>query len=525
MCGPARFLFATALLCAAALALGACDSAAGGDTTDTWRADTGWDGGALPDVALPDAGDLVGTPDAQVPDAADLWRPPDAAPDIPTDTSIVPCTPAPTLPFFFALEVDGTPWGGYEGFDCYPGCSLDGAAWVVERSEPTADPDAERSVLLRFDDEVATELLISYRFPGAWEIPLAVGERVDVAAWMESPWWINQSLRLSYYGTDLLFDFYSGTWSGNLVEVSCGPWQDDCGLVEYGSASFTLGPDGPSIVLGSGEMAAIVTEDGRYRAMMGRARRQVQMDCVDYPETWISHAVLGNQHRSQCRCAADADCARGDACDPVLERCVPALCQIEDCDPGHYCDPFYSGCHEPPAGVAYLCETDADCLAQAGEGYLCNPGNGFCQVDDCAYADCQPGAVCSPFLHRCLECRHDCDCPGGLCDREREVCVTGCDASKLGLTPDNPQRYEYYVVCIPEAAADPTPELQAIDPTIQCNAEGAHPACRGLSATSCMGDLEFEHPSRRIPDAKWDQLCQLSQVPWVVRIVGGYWLD
>jgi hypothetical protein len=102
-----------------------------------------------------------------------------------------------------------------------------------------------------------------------------------------------------------------------------------------------------------------------------------------------------------------------------------------------------------------------------------------------------------------------------------------CDQAKLGpLSQENPQKFEFYEVCIPEGS-DKAVEaaLKAIDDTLYCGVLGVFAGCEAGEA-GCHGDLSYAPPgSKVLSDGKWEQLCKLSQLERVMRMGGGHFVN
>lgn len=149
-----------------------------------------------------------------------------------------------------------------------------------------------------------------------------------------------------------------------------------------------------------------------------------------------------NPTSGQCEptCEDDSDCASGDLCAPLLQRCVrnPSCAHDSDCN-GLTCTlPFgaseglctgcalaaLSGLPDPcPQGLACVIDAclpamgqvAANCDPACGEGELCDamgsscyPEDGSCTEDD----DCRDGHTCN-FIGLCSGCAVDGDCRAG----------------------------------------------------------------------------------------------------------------
>ena len=101
-----------------------------------------------------------------------------------------------------------------------------------------------------------------------------------------------------------------------------------------------------------------------------------------------------------------------------------------------------------------------------------------------------------------------------------------CDGTKLQLDQTNAAQYEFYELCIPNTdVAAVEAALKGIDASLYCGVAGGFAGCAAATETGCHGDLAFDGAEKRITDAKWAQLCLLSQQPAVSTIGGGHFVD
>jgi hypothetical protein len=172
------------------------------------------------------------------------------------------------------------------------------------------------------------------------------------------------------------------------------------------------------------------------------------------------------------------------------------------------------------------CTADADCHVLFGQ---CSVGLGGCwevvngsvQTEDLAALGKQYAqSGCTQGV---------CDCPGSP---EMAVCKGGscasCNQNKLLLTQANPEKYEFYELCIPKDydldGGSPQEAVKAIDPSLYCGVAGNFAKCDPQTEEGCHGDLAFVPDSKKIADAKMLQLCSLSNLSFVSRIAGGHFL-
>ena len=382
------------------------------------------DGGPM-DVPTPEeVAEVVEVEDLDAADAVEVQEvSPDTEETTPDAEEVTPCDVLEPLPFVLNLSVNGQdPWSEWG-----PGWSYVGAAVVADTGLIEVSYDGER--WLRLDlagsadaDPAADSLTVSYRLPQSWRLPIRRGDEVQVSFELQAPWWVDAALQIATPDGRIMADVVHRSWSGPYVEETCAPEPGTCGMVQHGRVVVPIGADGTMAKLGQGELAALLTAAGRFRALVARVYLNVTMDCMDYPMGWLSYAVVNNESLSQPRCLSPADCAAGVACDAATERCADA-----------------------------------------------------------------------------------------------------CDPDRLALTAANPEAFELYAICLPQAGMDPTTGLQAIDPSIQCGTSLA-PWCQDISDASCIGELAFEPGTKQITADKMAQLCGLSLEPYIDRIVGGHYL-
>jgi hypothetical protein len=150
-------------------------------------------------------------------------------------------------------------------------------------------------------------------------------------------------------------------------------------------------------------------------------------------------------------CTSSSQCAEEEICDPVLERCVPAVGCSSDTDCYGDADCVF--------GVCVGCTNDGQCrenesclfgacvappdLGQLGrcdgvtcpEGQFCNPVSGECIEGTCSKdSDCPDGEFCT-VLGLCASCLVDEDCEEGeTCALLLGECLT--DLDRLGRCRD-----------------------------------------------------------------------------------------
>jgi Cys-rich repeat protein len=151
-------------------------------------------------------------------------------------------------------------------------------------------------------------------------------------------------------------------------------------------------------------------------------------------------------------CPSRSICSRG--------RCVPVECVTDlDCPPGKVCQNNRCIDSPPPPGE---CNTDADCEAEYGKGWTCNPDTRECEPpplpppDECTtHADCEAkhgkGWTCNLDTRECEpppppdECTTHADCEAKhgkewICFRGKCVlvkCITDSDCSPGKVCQNN----------------------------------------------------------------------------------------
>lgn len=478
----------------------------------------------LPDVPTDPGTDPGGDPGGL--DAADI-------PDVPDPACLGPATPAPfELGVEFAGPIDELP------------DAARGLAVVVFKGPYAADYAWDDEVRFRMVAD-GTEVVVRTRLPGGDVIPVAFGETVDVL--------IRRDYGFEYVSTVVIV--WGGEGRVRFIAVdspyaetaSAPPWDcgtsapcprvyfldaacpaepGDCGDVEYPPVRVDLGEAGHWEAPQGG--AVEDTSDGRrVRQVIGRAYRNVTMECVDYPFAWIQVALFDNGVVSQCECDGLVDCADGRICETDRRRCVPDLCVAAgECASGAPCDPYTGKCVEGTDGIGVACASDADCPPAEPCGLVCNRPLGICQPRNCCVVDC--AGSCSDLLHGCYLCLSDCDCLGaGICDPSTRTCVE-CRTDKMSISRPNSELYEFYEVCIPKDfdwdVGSPEATVKAIDPTLYCGVAGGFAGCDPETETGCHGDLAFDPGGKVISTDKWAQLCGLSRLAFVSRIGGGHFV-
>jgi len=99
-----------------------------------------------------------------------------------------------------------------------------------------------------------------------------------------------------------------------------------------------------------------------------------------------------------------------------------------------------------------------------------------------------------------------------------------CDLERIGFSRDNPDRFEFYEICLPAGDAEAEAMAKGIDPSLSCGVSGVFARCRELGAAGCHGELEKDPETGRLSWRSWLRLCLLSGQPFVLRMAGGYYL-
>ncbi len=498
------------------------------------------------DAPLPDSGA----------DASPEAEPLDTSTDAPADTTVLPdgsCTPADALEPF-QVSAPGT-----EVQPSFNALVSDDAVVTYKGPEqdtfcdtPYCDGVQDRQVTFRLT-ATGKDLAIVYALPLEVEIPVRAGQSVHVYWRQQSPWWTDTVLAVWDAGGSPVFFFHDAAQAGETPWWDCGgkvpcptlvtladaclPIPGTCGSVAYPQVLMALdgGLSSGEIPaqLGQGQTSVAPVPEFHVRYLVARSQHNVTMECMDYPDRWLAAAMMRNDFASQCRCSADADCRPHEVCEPNAGRCVPDLCDadinplvVSGCADGEGCDAFTGTC----VPMDKACTTDADCASVSTA--ICNPRvrpctpdagcthpwTGVCVRDFCAVADCMGN--CSSLLDRCYQCIGDCECPGygtgGWCDNWG--CKT-CDAARIGFTQDD--RYDFWVACATKAGLDEA-ALKALDPKATCGVGLALGKCDGTTEVACMGNLQKDNRGR-LADTAWETSCGLAALPWVTRIVGGFY--
>lgn len=99
-----------------------------------------------------------------------------------------------------------------------------------------------------------------------------------------------------------------------------------------------------------------------------------------------------------------------------------------------------------------------------------------------------------------------------------------CDTAKIGFPRDNPEKFEFYEICVPQGDAAAVDAVKAIDPTLTCGVVGHFAQCDKSGMAGCHGDLGFDAGTKRIDDATWARICRLSLLESVSGFGGGFFL-
>ncbi|MCA3015260.1 MAG: hypothetical protein INH41_22960 [Myxococcaceae bacterium] len=102
-------------------------------------------------------------------------------------------------------------------------------------------------------------------------------------------------------------------------------------------------------------------------------------------------------------CSGDAQCSAGEACHPVLRRCVTACTGASDCpDSAKTCATFGGLASGNDAGVRAFCQCSTDALCDRGSaGQVCQPATKLCGAKCTANSDCPSGATCNSMTGKC----------------------------------------------------------------------------------------------------------------------------
>jgi hypothetical protein len=100
-----------------------------------------------------------------------------------------------------------------------------------------------------------------------------------------------------------------------------------------------------------------------------------------------------------------------------------------------------------------------------------------------------------------------------------------CKTNKIGLTQANPEKFEFYELCVDEKTAPENYEaaLKAIDSSLYCGVKGVFAQCAD-GTVGCHGDLTYEANTKTLSDEMWTKLCGLAAQSWVSKVAGGHFL-
>ncbi len=523
------------------------------DERDAWiRDDRGFDPGVGYDLPARDTG---AWPDA-ITDTGpwtDTMQP-DVARDLPPGDigDLGPCGPVPSAEPFL-LEVYGLP--NTDGF--YSVGTVFGDAVVTRFGDVEGREVPAREVVLKMlDDDV--ELGVVWDLGPYVRAPVSVGQKVQVYARQDWPWWLDVVVVLwAADGTPLFFAQDAGYIEG---WFDCGGIQpcptyhqvpDECPAVDGGCGTIRYPPifmwlygglasSEPPIPLRQGQTARNING---VRYLVNRASVYEDMQCADVPNEWVTAAAMA-AHQSDamgCACEATSDCASHEVCETRLGRCVPDLCSAANhkgtvFQAGAACDPFrgQSGIDPTPLKP---CTQDADCdpgmtsicnleMRMCGQDGSCNEHiGGVCQVDTCQIDDCD-SRFCSSLQFMCVNCLADCDCaqdgPGAFCDMGN---CRVCNSEKIALTQENGGNWDFYELCVTGASPEFIEQaLHAIDNTVSCGISGVFAQC-GEGQIACLGKGMYKTSEHgMLDDASWARICALSMRDDVLHVVGGHYL-
>lgn len=114
-------------------------------------------------------------------------------------------------------------------------------------------------------------------------------------------------------------------------------------------------------------------------------------------------------------CNGSLDCSAGLACDVTTHRCLASCVDEGEC-------PASAPECDERRGVCVFCDEDAECRGQGGAGYCALDGSRCveCRSD----AHCAGGMLCDGLSGRCVACRDSADCAAGrVCEPELQECV------------------------------------------------------------------------------------------------------
>jgi hypothetical protein len=489
------------------------------------------DGGAPPPPSDASDASVDAPPDA----VADLPDAPDLA-DGGDDTGPPSCELAtPQAPFMIGALVPG--------FESEWQIALAGPAVVSAIGPAMTSVDWDTEIRLQLL-ETGQEIALVTKLPHHYRLPLILGETVRLVFAREL-WFESIPVYLAVWGgggpTDLrafVHDAPPGALDALLAgapacadgcpgvrfeEADCPPDPEgDCGVVEHPPLTLSFGW-GPELLLRQGDDRTLEGAQATVRTLVGRAYRNLTMDCLDYPDAWAQVMLLNHFERGQCVCRDRHDCAQGEVCETEAQRCVPNRCLADGaCPDEHWCDVYTGACFEPPPGPIDQCVENEDCPPGGVCQNLCHTYLGLCQTSPCCLMDCL--GSCSGLLQGCYQCLSDCDCaPDQVCEPEQRACRS-CLEEKIGFTQDNPSHFELVVACLDQGYADATRLLAEWTPWIQCGGGGFAAGCDPEAEIVCQGTIEKDPLTGDINAAFWHDLCRLSRLPFIRSIVGTYWM-
>lgn len=494
------------------------DTTAPEDTTPP--ADT-----VLPEDTVPPEDTIL--PEDTIEDlAADA--PGEVSADVEADVPPIPCDPAPVLsPFMLG--------GQFPLVEDTADLVVSSTALVTAHMPWCCDAAWEWETSFELTPSGETVTLL-YALPGQAAIPVEVGDTVYLHVEQQQPWWQNRYIALWDAEGAVRFAlashddaFTPGTCGGyscpliTLDPSDCEAVDGTCGTVTYPPIRFAGAWGGEEVTVHQGESLVVETPgtQGRFSGVQGR--RNITMDCDDYPDAWLDALFVDSSVVSQCYCEASADCAADEVCETEAHRCVPNACLGTTCGEGEWCDPYTGQCSLPPPSPLPTCESTADCGVGPSCEMVCNTELGICQESICCLVDCM--GSCSGLLDTCYQCLSDCDCTGGqVCSPSSLTCGDPCVEEEIGFTQENTPMYEFYELCVAADAGEQEAALQAIDDSLYCGVGGVFADCKS-GETACHGDLDYaDWQTKEISDAKWAELCALSQLDVVTKIAGGHWL-
>lgn len=510
-----------------------------------------------------DAGDIVDAGDAvdNLADIGDAMDVPDDAGPLDSAMDQVSETQCPTtqpLSDYFLFEVTGLPQVG-------PSVSGVFGEAVVTRKGYFHSGSKRGSEIVFSRSDGKGNVVVQSTLPLGYEIPVALGQRVYLFVRRE-PNFSGRNLVLVVWdvppggqtGSPIFF-LHDAALTGDpawydcdkkkpcpsvrQVPTDCPPVLAECGkavhppveLMAYGGLSSGEAPQ----ILDRGK---VTTGFQGYKYMVIDASHYTENVCMDYPGDWTSALIGKSVYASQCVCHDNGDCDAYEFCDTTTNRCLADLCRKEaldaagkKCGKGWVCNPYRGGCFNPAKDPTGTCSTDADCPTNA----VCNPGMRLCAgpndctqpVSRCVDNPCvkmKCTTKCHPLLGACAGCLRDCDCAlggtGNWCKADR-TCGQ-CDMGKLRFGRENPEKYEFYEMCVKKDSVNLLPRLKAVDPSVTCAKVTKSPFidCDDATEVRCHGDLSYVPGGKRLSGACFDRLCALSNLQVVTRIAGGHFL-